>query len=217
MYSRQTRVFKFVLMVFWGVLSLAIYPLSSNDEVLYSYDGISTLDEDGLQLTNFKVLGPSPWKAGDTITVKFDLKNITRKTIYFGRRGIFVGCLNPMGVKEDFGHQFKKKSLIKGKTVHFTASKKLGQKGTWAFWPSYYLGSTRWVGHRSGYGPYKWQAAKITPTTIYKDSKFVATDLSKASVFTSTDQTFQPRGEHPIHDYQGKSSAQTNVCFCCCW
>lgn len=206
MYSCQTKVFKSVLMVFLGLLSLAIYPLSSNDEVLYSYDGISTLDEDGLQLTKFKILGPSPWKAGDSITVKFDLKNITHKTIYFSRRGIFVGCLNPMGVKEDFGHQFKKKSLIKGETVHFTAAKKLGQKGTWTFWPSYYLGSTRWVNHRSGYGPYKWQAAKITPTTIYKDSKFVATDLSKASVVKSSDQTFQPRGEHPTHDYQVKSA-----------
>jgi Leucine-rich repeat (LRR) protein len=165
MYSRKRKVFKSLLMVFLGVLSIVVYPISSNYEVLYSYNGISTSDEDGLQLTNFKILGPSPWKSGDTVTVEFDLTNITRKTIYFGRRGIFVGCLNPRGGKEDFGHQFKKKSLLKGKTVRFKASKKLDKKGTWTFWPSYYLGSASWVNHRSGYGPYKWQAAKIKPST----------------------------------------------------
>jgi hypothetical protein len=136
-----------------------------NEQVLYLFDGISTYEEDGLQLSNFKIIGPYPWKAGDTVIVEFDLKNITRKPIFFGKRGIFVACLNPNGNKEDFGHQYQKKSLLKGKSIHVKAVKKLSKKGKWTFWPSYFLGSARWLNHRRGYGPDKWKAALIKPST----------------------------------------------------
>jgi subtilisin family serine protease len=165
MYSQKRKGFKSLLMVLLGLISLAVYPISANDEILYSYDGVSTYEEDGLQLSNFKIIGPFPWKAGDTVTVEFDLKNNSSRPLYFGKPGIFVGCLDPDGGKEDFGHQFQKKGLLKGKTFHFKAAKKLDKKGTWTFWPSYYLGSIGWANHRIGYGLHKWQAARINPKT----------------------------------------------------
>jgi hypothetical protein len=72
---QQKKIFKFLVLGFLG-LSLTICLFSAHEEVLYLYDGASTYEKDGLQFSNFKITGPSPWKEGDTIIVEFNLKNI---------------------------------------------------------------------------------------------------------------------------------------------
>ena len=159
----KKRTFRIMAaLLFVGMMVVAIYPGSASTEVLYRYDGPDT-SSDGLQLTNFEISGSSPLHVGDEITVKFDLKNTTDKTIYFGEYGILVGCRDPEGRNKDFGYHFKQYNLFAGRTAHFylTGKKKLDQAGTWTFWPAYYLGSASWVTHRSGWGPYKWHAAKL--------------------------------------------------------
>jgi hypothetical protein len=159
------KFFKSMLYGLFAMLLLTLCPLCADVEVLYSYDGLSTIEADGLQLSNFKIFGSLPWKAGDIVIVKFDLKNITHKTIYFGKHGIFVSCLEPNAVKANFGNQFRKYNLLAGKTVNFIATKKLDRTGPWTFWPAYHLGSAGWVSHRRGFGPHKWRAVKLDPST----------------------------------------------------
>jgi hypothetical protein len=113
---------------------------------------------DGLELSGFRASTKSSApKVGDTVKVTFTLKNVSAAPIQFNPNfGVFVGARwnsTTDANNRDFGHKMKGKILKPGKSLSFTASRKLDAAGTWRFWPAYNVN-----GH---WGPFRWHEAVI--------------------------------------------------------
>jgi hypothetical protein len=113
---------------------------------------------DGLELSGFRFATErSPARIGDTITVKFKLKNVSGVPIRFHPRyGVFVGSRwnsTSDANNRDFGHTFQGGILKPGKAVTVSASRRLDAPGAWRFWAAYNIG-----GH---WGPFRWQEAVV--------------------------------------------------------
>lgn len=63
------------------------------------------LSEDGVELTDFSVEGPETPQVGDTLIVRFTLRNTTGSEMKLAPYGILVGCRDPEGENRDFGHR----------------------------------------------------------------------------------------------------------------
>jgi hypothetical protein len=108
------------------------------------------ISRDGVELARFSVEGPEPAKVGNTLTLRFALRNTTAKEMVFKPYGILVGCRDPQGANRDFGH--REVSLKPGASYDFIASIQVDKAGPWHFWPGYYL---------EHWGPYKWHEIVI--------------------------------------------------------
>jgi hypothetical protein len=117
---------------------------------LQTYTGPDT--SNGIQMSNFKIYGPSDPDIGDSIIVTFTYY-ASGSEKDFTPYGVFVGCRDPSSNNEDFGHIQMKMSQYQ--TMVFNAWIIVDQSGTWQFWPCYYLSGT-------GFGPYQWQYKTIT-------------------------------------------------------
>lgn len=144
---------KKIFILFLSIIFIALFSTNSYAAPLYgSFAGPDT-SRDGLELTNFTVqvdsLSP---KVGDTVIVKFTLKNISNHDITFDPRyGAFVGARwnsTTDANNRDFGHQYKGYIISPTQIINFYATRKLDAAGTWRFWPAYSI-SGKW-------GPFRW-------------------------------------------------------------
>ena len=119
--------------------------------IIGQYAGPDTLPN-GLQLTDFRVQGPSSPKTGDEILVTFRLMNVSETPITFDPRyGVFVGARwNSTTDKNnrDFGHNYKGTTIVYTNGVVLQARKILDKAGTWRFWPAFNING-KW-------GPFRW-------------------------------------------------------------
>ena len=103
------------------------------------------ISPDGVELTDFSVWCPNPLYVGDTVKVRFTLRNTTRQVLTFKPTGVFVGA-RAGSQNRDFGHQ--EIAMRPGEWVTFDISNKVQDSGVLAFWPAYYL--------NGNWGPYQW-------------------------------------------------------------
>lgn len=138
-------------------------PTSGETNILCSYKG-PDISDDSLELTKLVVEGPFSTKEGDSIIVKFNLRNAGRTEIELGKKGIFVAATDPGQGDASFGFTYGNKVLKGGETISIKASKRLDKTGTWKVWPSYHLSSDDTVlSFRAGekFGPNEWHACSI--------------------------------------------------------
>lgn len=112
-----------------------------------SYAG-PDVSEDGVELTDFALEGPETPGVGNTLLVRFKVRNTTDAEMKFSPFGVLVGCRDPDGQNRDFGHT-EETTLKPDEIFEFEAKIEVDKPGIWQFWPGYYLD-----GH---WGPYKWQ------------------------------------------------------------
>lgn len=143
----------------WLVLVILLSTLltPAKAETLCSYEGPG-LSEDLLELTNFSVKGPSPLKVGDTITVKFNLRNFGQSNVNLGAKGIFVAARDPDNMDASFGFSYAYTMIEVMQTLSVEVSRILDKSGTWKIWPSYHISLA--TGEK--FGPDEWHACHIT-------------------------------------------------------
>ena len=110
-----------------------------------------------LELTDFKVTGPSSPKVGDTVKVEFKLRNWGQNEIEFAELGVFAAVRDPDNKDRSFGHIYKNKKLAVGKTIIFSSERKLDKLGTWKIWPSFQIN----LATGKKLGPKEWHVAVI--------------------------------------------------------
>lgn len=110
-----------------------------------------------LELTDFKVTGPSPPEVGDTVNVEFKLRNYGQSEIEFAELGVFAAVRDPDNKDCSFGFMYENKTFAVGETVVFNSSRKLDKPGTWKIWPSFQIS----LATGKKLGPEEWHVAVI--------------------------------------------------------
>lgn len=135
---------------------LAGLGFSATMVTLCSYDGPDTSDD--LELTDFKVRGPSGPEVGDALVAEFTLKNTGKKAILLGDDGAFAAVKDSDGDRKDGGHTKRNTLIQPGQSFHVKAEIELDEDGEWTIWPSYEIDLGQGA---SEYGPDGWHACKI--------------------------------------------------------
>jgi len=148
------------ILILWGSSS------SVKAETLCSYAG-PDVSKDLIRLTNFSVVGSSPLKEGDKITVKFTLENYGQYDLKLGSKGIFAAARDPENSDASFGFSYANTILEYGGNRTIKVTKVLDKAGTWKIWPSYHLS---FVGAPEKFGPDEWHACSLQVVKALKDS-----------------------------------------------
>ncbi|MCX6799134.1 MAG: hypothetical protein NTW59_03500, partial [Candidatus Diapherotrites archaeon] len=92
---------------------------------------------DNIELRNFTVEGAQNPTLGDTVTVKFQLKNAGQADANLSTSGIFAASIDPTSARKDFGSLFGGRILKPLETLNFEGNMPIDKGGIWEVWPSY--------------------------------------------------------------------------------
>lgn len=155
----RANMVPFVLSVFLVVLFTPII-FEIDEAIAEQWVILGTFPQDtspdGLKILEGEVKGPAHPKVGDTLQVRFILKNVSGHTIKFDSNGVFVGARwnsTTDANNRDFGHIFRGQTRHNMANAEVKAQIKVDRPGTWRFWPAYHLN-----GH---YGPFRWHEVVV--------------------------------------------------------
>lgn len=155
----KTKIIIFVSLVFSLVL-FNPFILESDKAIAERWVVLGTFPQDtssdGLKILEGEVKGPAQPKVGDTLQVRFILKNVSGHTIKFDSNGVFVGARwnsTTDANNRDFGHKFRGQTRHSGANAEVKAQITVDRPGTWRFWPAYHIN-----GH---YGPFRWHEVVV--------------------------------------------------------
>jgi len=159
---------KFLLVVIL-LFIISFSPLinSVKPEDLCSYDG-PDVSEDYLELTNFIVEGPDEPDVGDSLRVRFTLRNVGNNPIDFTDKGVFAAVRTSFYNIKDFGFTFQEQTLDPYEVVNFDANITVDVRAYWQIWPSYEYMKPVWSPVLKKYvyfrtlGPNHWHECQLT-------------------------------------------------------
>lgn len=109
---------------------------------------------DGLELTDYDITLPNePALVGDTVTVRYSLRNVTDEPIHFA--WTFVAVRDEAGNRDDTGHANAGFELAAGDTLRASGRVLLDATGEWKVFPCYELSSGQFC-------PEEWQYRPIS-------------------------------------------------------
>jgi hypothetical protein len=120
---------------------------------------VLAISSDGLGLVVFEVEPSTGLAVGDTVIVRFTLRNTAERTVTFDDDGVFVGCRRNSTSDEnncDFGQQLAGESLAPGGELTLQTERVLDAAGFWRLWPTYHV--------NGAYGPFRWNE-QVVPVT----------------------------------------------------
>jgi hypothetical protein len=135
---------------------LVCFSAAASADTLCYYKGSDV--SDGLNLTEFKVEGPSILKAGTPITVTFRLANALGERIVTSDMGVFAGARTMYSENTTFGSTFKNKVLEPKQSVPFSATYVIMKQGALEIWPSYKID---YGYYEKKFGPAFWHACVL--------------------------------------------------------
>ncbi len=176
MFKNKTFIMVFIFLL----VSLS----SVNGETYCSYAG-PDLSSDFLQLTNFSITGPYPLKVGDTITVKFNLKNYGQGALKLGYRGFFAAARDPDNIDTSFGFSYAYSTIKPGENWVVQVTRVVDKTGSWVIWPSYHLSLAK----EEKLGTEKWHACTITAAVEDSDQDGIADNMDNCPKVSNKDQS----------------------------
>jgi hypothetical protein len=127
------KILRFISIFFCLIFFLAS---ACEAKVWCAYEG-PAVSEDGVQLSNLLVEGPSVLNVGDEITVSFDLTNDWHVPLNLTSKGVFAAVRYNESVKKDFGFMEEEGEISDESVISFEDSFEITDRGVWDIWPSY--------------------------------------------------------------------------------